>query len=622
MCGTTKRDRWPRTQVVSYHLVVLAAWWSRGWRHEGATPGSPRVWIELAAFAILIVGVLRMLAPMLERWDTYGFHDWDSATQFRYITKLSLLRYGELPWWNPYLCGGVPAFGYVEGATNLLSPYLPVYLWSDIRTAIRVEVLGSTLVGLWGAYLLARRFTASVALSALAAALFVLNGRWSLQLATGHTWHLQFCWMPWAFYWFERAQADGRLGRAVWAGGSIALMGCLGGIYPMPYTALTLSVYALLLAGLRWTLRPLLALAITGAVAFGLSAPKLLAAMDGMSQAPRLIESTEVIGPRQLLVMLTDTSQRYGTFPVRVPAYNWHEWGIYIGAPALVLLAIGWIFARGPREWALKILGLLLLLLGFGAFHRLAPWALLHRAPIFSSLHVPSRFHFVMVLVLSLALVAWAARWVDGWVRNRPWLDLALLAPLVLLVADLTHVAQRPIAQAFWMEAPESLPVPGAFVHRTHSTIRYVRRDWAPEVLLPSMINEGVIRCYGVPNTLRVGAIASDAPAYPGMAYVVGEPARARITEWSPNRAVVHIEGATPNALVVYNMNYDPSWHADGRQALAYHDQVAARVAPGTSSVVFRYFPRTLWVSVPLFLLTLGVGFVWPWWRRVMSRCP
>ncbi len=602
---------WPVSRV-----AWLTAWLQRLRSRAVVAGRSPRTYTLIATLGVLLYGVARMLGPMVERWDTFGFHDWDVATAYRYITTVSLLEYGEAPWWHPWLCGGFPAFGYVEGATNFLSPYLPVYLLTDVQVAIRVEVIGATLTGALGAFLLAGRFTRSFALRAFVAALFVLNGRWSLQLATGHTWHLQFCWLPWALYFFERAQAPRRWHEAIYAAVFVALMGLFGGIYPLPYTALTLTVYAVLLAAFRLSLRPLLTLAIIGPVSFGLAAPKLLAVVDGMSVAPRLIESPEVIGIAELLVMLTDQSQRFNAFPVRVPAYNWHEWGIYIGTAPLVALALGVLFARGAREHSLKILGLLYLLMGLGAFHPRAPWTLLHQVPVFSSLHVPSRFHLVMVLLLALVFVAWVAPTADRWVRRQPWLDLVLLVPVLLIVLDVTWVSRRPVAQAFWMEAPASIERAERFEHRFESSVNYRLRDWAPPVLLPMMANTGVIRCYGVPESFPIGAQASDGEGYSGMVSVVEGEGRAEIVKWTPNRAVVQVHGASPGALLVYNMNFAPNWRANGEPALVYQNKVAVRLRDGVRRVEFRYFPRSLYGSVPIFLLTLAGSVGVLWWRR------
>ncbi|MET0789917.1 MAG: hypothetical protein ABW061_00220, partial [Polyangiaceae bacterium] len=92
-------------------------------------PGTEARWLALAAAAVVLLSTLfKILGPMLEDFHTFGFHDWDAETAYRYITVISLKRYHEGPWWHPWLCGGFPAFGDTETASNFISPYLPLYL--------------------------------------------------------------------------------------------------------------------------------------------------------------------------------------------------------------------------------------------------------------------------------------------------------------------------------------------------------------------------------------------------------------------------------------------------------------------------------------------------------------
>lgn len=563
----------------------------------------------LLATALLVGALCFVLAPMLADLSTYGFHDWDAHAAYEYITVLSL-KHGEGPWWHPWFCGGVPAFGYSEGATNFVSPYLPVYLLADIRTALRIEVLGQGLLALAGTFLFAGTLCRSVALRALLAALFVLNGRWALQAAVGHSWHLQYAFMPWAFYFFERSLDPGRRRFAVGAGAALALTCYAGGVYPLPHTALLLGLYACLRAALERSVSPVVSLALAGASAIGLAAPKLFAVADQMRALPRLVDSTEVIGLEQLLTMLVAPDQRYGVAPTPVPAYQWHEWGIYVGGGGLLVLLTAALFAGGVRGQAYKVLGFLCLLLGFGAFHPASPWALLHRLPLFASQHVPSRFHYPMLLMFGAAFVVAAGRYLAPKIARYPWLDVALLLPVALFVWDMARFSRTPFEQAFWMVAPENIRRAEPFEHHLHPPVQYVRRDWAQPMLLAMFANIGVIDCYGVPSFVP-SAIPVDSHAYRGLAFVEGA-GSASVVEWTPNHALVDVKGARPGSLVVYDMNYDPSWRADGKPALDSNGLVAARLGAADGRVEFRYFPRTLVWSLPLTALTLLACLVRP----------
>jgi hypothetical protein len=161
------------------------------------------------------------------------------------------------------------------------------------------------------------------------------------------------------------------------------------------------------------------------------------------------------------------------------------------------------------------------------------------------------------------------------------------------------------------------------FHHVSDLTYRY-DPDWKQtgrQMLLAMYANTGVIRCYYLPSEVVPGAIAQGAPGYRGEAYVVGSGGTARVTDWSPNTATVHYEGAQPGSTLVYNMNYDPSWRADGSPAIDYKSAVAMPVTSSSGEVKFRYYPRTLSWGLLAFLVTVFLSFGGPratrqWWAR------
>ena len=124
-------------------------------------------------------------------------------------------------------------------------------------------------------------------------------------------------------------------------------------------------------------------------------------------------------------------------------------------------------------------------------------------------------------------------------------------------------------------------------------------------MLLAMFDNVGVVHCYGADPELTPAVRAADAPGYRGPAYVADGAGSAQVVEWTPNRAVVRVHGARPSALVVYNMNYDPSWSVNGEPALNEHGLVAARLVGSENTLRFSYFPRTFAISLPLFAVTL-----------------
>jgi hypothetical protein len=592
-----------RTQELAQALRALARDPSRRWR-------------ALAVACAAVVGAKALqvvVGPFFDDLAMHGFHDWDAHSAYRYITPLSLLRYHEWPFWHPWFCGGYPAWEYSEGATNLVNPFLPAYLALPVQVAMRVEVAGTAVVGLVSTYLLAGRFTRVVALRALCAVAYAINGRWALQIGVGHMWHLHYAWLPLVVWLYLRAQEPGRARYALYAGMVVALLLYMGGIYPLPHTVLSLFVFMIVATVTERSARPVWTLAIVGFSSLGFSAPKLLPLAAHMSHHPRTIESPESLDLRQIVAMMTDPMQSYNRPATAVGPWGWHEFGIYIGLPAFVAIAAGMLFAGGRLAMAPKVAGVVFFALGLGSFHPNAPWSLLHKVPPFSSQHVPSRFLQPAVLFLSIAFAVLATRWLDKRLRAHPWLELLLVVPLYFVAVDIAEVGRKTTEHVFFQAAPADLKPARDFHHVQQQIYNYEPPDWGGANLLSMYANTGRIECYGVPvPPEQRGALAKTNPAYKGEAYVVNAPGNAVVTQWSPNRAVVEYANAGEGALVVYNMNWDPNWTANGERAWNHANAVAIPVKAGSGRVMFRYFPRAMAPGLGLFALTVALALLGP----------
>jgi len=125
------------------------------------------------------------------------------------------------------------------------------------------------------------------------------------------------------------------------------------------------------------------------------------------------------------------------------------------------------------------------------------------------------------------------------------------------------------------------------------------------------MSNDGFLGCYSVPDRAEPhGAVTDKDPSYRGEAHVEEGSGHATVVHWSPNGADVEYADATPGAVLVYNMNYDPSWRANSHRAVEYRNAVATRLDGAHGTVRFRYFPRMVPWGLLLFAATLGAA-VW-----------
>jgi hypothetical protein len=597
-------------------------------------------WVHVVTGVLGALGVLAAIAyvfqPLFVDTSTFGSHDWDQVETHRFLVAKTILGFHQFPFWNPYACGGHPAWGGFESDPIVVSPWLPAYLLAPFPLALRIEVVGSTLLGAAGAWLLASRFTRSRALCALVAALFVLNSRWTMQITVGHVWHTAYAWMPWVLYFYDRAAGAAPLLPAprrrdgILAAICLAMLVYTGGIYPLPHTAIALAGYACLLAVTTRSLVPIGRMVKCGLLGVGLAAPRLLPIIEVLRRFPRLTDSTETMDLGGFLEMLTSSQQDPWSMPVRVSQWGWHEWGMYVGWGALVAVALGALLARGPRERPMLLVGAGLLVLAFGRFHPYAPWPLLHLLPVFSSQHVPSRWMLPALLVLACAAASTGERLLRRTGRARAVLEVGALLVAGWLVHDVCHVTRTSLTHTFGRPAPAIANPMGEFRTLQHvpPELNYDPGEWAPSTLSAVMANIGSLDCNTFPgfnNYTRgqngrspgLGARVVGDPAYHGEAYVAEGEGTARVVSFSPNAVDVQVDGARAGDSVVLNQNWDPGWTVNGSASVPWDDTVSGTLTSDSELVHFRYRPKTLWLGVLLFLVAAAAPAVGPLRRRL-----
>ncbi len=586
----------------------------------------------LQAFAFLLVlGLIALVvAPIFKRTDTLGIHDWDQMEAHRYLAVKTIKRFHQFPFWDPYSCGGHTWWGGVESGTTIVSPWLPTYLMLSLPWGLRVEVVGMALFGAVGAWLLASRFTKSAGLRLFVVAAYAVNSRWAAQASMGHTWHLYYAWVAWALFFLDRAlelrATDGtpnprsRFRNVVLLGATLALMVYTGAIYPLPQTVIILGIYAAVCARASRSWRPLGILAASGFISLGLAAPRLLPLMDSLRRYPRLVDSPESMDLSAFIGVFTT---REGDPRPTLGPWGWHEFGIYTGMVPFLLMLCAPFLVRHARERALASAGVVCVLLGFGRFHKYAPWALFHdHLPIFESQHVPSRWLYPALLVLLVAMAGVIERFLARQPR-RLLLDVALVSIGACVALDVGLEAQHPLVNAFTRNVPKVEESLGPF-HQDKSAppeLRYSEGDWAPPALPAMMNNTGVIDCGTFPglhlqlhdrtgHVTGIGARGRTEHDYHGEVWTTGD-GHAAIESWTPNRVAVHYYGVSPGDVVALNQNWDPGWHASGGDVVPWRDVVAARVSSASGTVEFRYRPTFLLVGLAVLLMTLASIFLY-----------
>jgi len=403
----------------------------------------------------------------------------------------------------------------------------------------------------------------------------------------------------------------------------------------MPQVAVMMAMYAAFLAVQMRALRPVLVCGAAGLLAVGLSAPKLFPIVETLRRFPRLVDSPETLDLTTFVQILTSHDQDMGSRPAPISHWGWHEWGMYVGWAVVIIAIIGAVWGRGLRESPLKWAGLIALLLGFGSFDPHAPWALLHRLPIFESQHVPSRWLYPALLFIMVVAASVLERVLRRSGSARGWLESALVPVVAWIAYDIAIVARQPMTHTFANRLPAVIEATGPFHTELHTPAEMnYAPDWAPPSLPAEMANIGTIDCGTFPafhNYVRdrngrapgLGARGKGDPAYRGEAYIADGVGQATIASFTPNAITVDVMGAQAGEHVVLNQNWDGGWSADGERAMNWSDTVAAPLHSPNATVIFRYRPRSFIPGVLVCLLTVtALAFAFRSARRTPQALP
>jgi hypothetical protein len=608
-------------------------------------PHAASPWIPHAA--VLLLATLVAFAPFL--YDTalhgasrWGIHDWAQFYAWYDLPRTSLLRYGELAFWNPYVCGGLPGFAHTHDAA--LSPVFLLILVFGPVTGMRLLMVVLVYLAMLSMFALVRSLGVGRLGGYLAAVVWGLNGNLVLQFWAGHSQHLFVGLLPLAVWLFLR---EGHQWRGpLLAGLLLGLLVLSGAIYPPMYAALLLGALALVLTVLDRSPRWLGRLVVVGVSSTLLAAVKLVCTIPFLGRIVEAKPDTSGTGLGFLWQRLVSpqpswTVQRMGNYTL-----GYWEFGAYVGVPAVVLAALGMLilvkrFVRSkiqnPKSriaapvvhtWALLLVGLAFLLLSFGS---LAPgnlFELLRRLPFLSSVHVP--FRFVIVPLMVVVLLAGVG--LDRLVRLRRRVRWPAAIVVVAVAGDLALAYQRLRPQVFAIDGidvaagtavvsdPSVLPGherqtgplllanvgPRGDALFEQRLVGYTggARDLAPQdlyTLEPQAAARYLLQLQGrgdlagyemlrLPSTV----LAVGQPGYRGEVYLDGGHGAARLVDFTPSRFTVDVTADVEEAVVL-NQNFYPGWrvtvNGEPKAVTDLRALVAARVPAGAHRIVFWYRP-------------------------------
>ena len=574
----------------------------------------------------LIYGLLAVTfcSPLFEQPAGLGIMDWDEKLSYYGAVLKSVFEYGQLPFWNPWKCGGTVL--WQNPLAPLLSPAYPLAAIMPLALAIKVEIALHYWLGFIGMHLLLTEAIGLVFLPLVVylAAIFILSGSLAMHLQVGHSVFLPAFYLPWLLFFFLRAMKSRSIRDALLGGAVLALTVFNAGLHMVSMIVVAVAAIALVAALLQRSWTPIilaLALGISGGI---YAAPKLIPVSlyvtadqfwDTRNPAQHPDQMTwemmerAYLDPQQSGQMIVDSAQKA----------DWWEFGNYIGWPAVLLIArcLLWIIIKARRDdslaWALALTALLLLTWSAGEFNAFAPASLASHLPFFSRFRTPSRFTIPFVLV---------AATLAGWTLKRLAVDALSKAKLFVGVLCALASLQLLVQNRSFFVGVFTIPAVERGFHLMHGP-GSLRVDRTTDAYAPTspmfrdlMNDTAFYNCY---ESFQLTHAAD--PDHP-LVFAIGEATIGDIV-FSPNRVLFSISaGRDAATTVLLNQNYGPGWRSTAGPV--HIDKAtgkpAVTLAPGQTGR-FSFFFAAPGVLLGVFVM-LGGAIASPFVSKLPLRGP
>jgi hypothetical protein len=573
-----------------------------------------------------LYGVLSAVfcAPLFAQPLALGVFDWDQHFFYYGAVLKNVVEYGQMPYWNPWYCGGNVMWQNPQIA--LLSPVYPLTAIAPLQLAMKINILLHYWIGFLGMHVLVTRAIGVTFLPAVIyiATLVTASGAPAIHLRAGHSVFLPGFYLPLQIYFFFQALRTGSWKYIFLSSATLALMVFNGGTHILPMSMAALGMFSLCAAIARRDWRPLAFAIAFGVAGLAYSAPKLLPVVhyvggeyfwDTRNPTERPDRVTlEIL--RQ--IYLVPTQEVGARLPMQ--RHGWHEYGNYIGIGSALAIAIGLfgaVFLRSPRDqWfgiSLAVTTAFLFLLSLGEFAAYAPANLAHHVPLFSSFRIPSRYSIPFLQFAALAL-AWSFR---SAVTRYGFPQGARIAVAVVALGASAHLiytnqwnlrnvfTAEPFDTSFhWMQGPRQI-----------TTLADASPYVAGSPMLRALMEDrSFFSCY---ESLQLSRGAG--PDRP-LVFDANPGERAGEIDFSPNQLTFSLNSGAAEARVVLNQNYAPGW-TSSLGPITPPRQTELGVVPvppeAAGRYAFTFQPPHLVTGLVLFNASLIVTLLF--WRRRSS---
>ena len=538
----------------------------------------------------------------LNRWpDLSNFSappsdaDRDLFEQLRWVPYYTLSHFHQVPFWNPYRCGGMAMLGNPE--SGIVTPFIALYLLFGLMPGMILEIYLHLVLAFAGGYVLGRELGLRPLPSVVLAAIFPSSSWLPLHIGGGA--HLNF--LPAAYFAWILALLLSACRTRRWfpaaLGGLVCALTLTEGNYTFLYAALLVAMVAVAISLRRRSIRPLLAAGMLGVFAVAFASLKLIPVSGWLAIHPRDFGASWIWVSDAFKSIFSRNQDAFR--PLTGPA-QFTEFGGYVSAP-FALFAIVGIVAGGLDVivWVVAAIFFFLLFLGDYSPHALITYV--HLLPLGRNLGLCGRWVIPLVFCIGVIAAIGAQVLCD---RFRLWGMRLVVVLLAIGLVD-AWIVCAPNYRYLFPYNVASFPLSKTF-----------RQFWFPPrgcMTCISQANMGALNCEGVGYLVPRGDVLGyNEPFYKGEAYLLGAGEVTQIM-WTPNKLSYDVNVPAATSLVI-NQNLAPGWRLARGQGSIYPQGtlIGVRIPPGHYQIELVYRPPHIWVAVALTLLAL-IGLITIW---------
>lgn len=537
--------------------------------------------------ALLTIPIIIFCAPLIMTGNKIAPGDPDYYFQIYEAFRRSILDFGQFPWWNGWVAGGIPLFGNIQ--FGLVSIQAPLVLMFGAVLGMKVAVLSYQIIGFFGFRKLFKDgFGAPTLRATLLAYIPIFGSFFSYRVMAGHFTFLMIAFVPWLLYFFLK-----RTHKYSWVGFALtySIM-----VWSSPHYTTIMSaavvgfwfLYEIISNTIRawraknwpdyWKDIKFDALFFTkaGALILALIAYRMIFVAQFIRDFPRLetASNESFTGVLRGFYAIWGPDQ-FGNPPKLPSGWGWEEASTYIGIGTLICLIIVlgvWtskIVAKKKAPFNYSIILLLALflsffILGMADFGTWSPYHVLNKLPVFDSMRVATRW-LLWSSLLVLAIIA-------AYKGTRFSRTINIL--LVLTVIELFIGGTRVIGSRFTVAAEQYRSPQAEFNQMYHYRTPRPAYMNDPVFLATFSYDENL---YETTRNNYGQVIAGDSlvdTRQPNSTVRCGENQgackflsdNAKLIYWSPNKIILARIGPGP---ININMNPGNGWRANGKYIFA-----------------------------------------------------